>query len=113
MKIVPTVTVATVIAAALALAAAHQPAAAADDLKLGEALLTRNCGSCHAVGRTGDSPQKEAPAFRTLGTRYPIESLEEALGEGIMAGHPEMPEFKYDANDVGAIISYLKSIQRP
>jgi len=113
MKTVPTITGATVMAAALALATALQPAAAAEDLKLGEALLTRNCGSCHAVGRSGDSPQRDAPMFRTLGTRYPIESLEEALGEGIMAGHPEMPEFKYDADDVGAIIAYLKSIQKP
>jgi mono/diheme cytochrome c family protein len=38
--------------------------------------------------------------------------LEEALGEGIMSGHPDMPEFKFDAKDVGAIVSYLKSIQR-
>ncbi len=82
------------------------------DVKRGETLLTRNCGPCHAVGKTGDSPRKEAPAFRTLGQRYPIESLEEALGEGIMSGHPDMPEFKFDADEVGAIITYLKSIQQ-
>jgi mono/diheme cytochrome c family protein len=87
------------------------PAAAAEDLKRGEALLTRACGSCHAVGRAGDSPSKKAPAFRTLGQRYPVESLEETLGEGMMTGHPDMPEFKFDADDVGAIIAYLKSIQ--
>jgi cytochrome c len=113
---VPTVTVPTVLAAALGLAlplaAVLQPAAAADDLKLGETLLTRSCGSCHAIGRSGDSPQKDAPAFRTLGTRYPVESLEEALGEGFMSGHPDMPEFKYDADEVGAIIAYLKAIQQ-
>ena len=28
-----------------------------------------------------------------------------------MSGHPDMPEFKFDADDVGAIIAYLKSIQ--
>jgi cytochrome c len=98
-------------AAALLLAAAICPAAAAD-LKHGEALLTRDCSRCHAVGRTGESPHKGTPAFRTLGQRYPIESLEEALGEGIMSGHPDMPEFKFDADDVGAIIAYLKSIQQ-
>ena len=87
-------------------------AATAQDVKYGEELLTRDCGKCHAVGSTGESPDKEAPAFRTLGQRYPVESLEEALGEGIMSGHPEMPEFKFDANDVGAIIAYLKSIQQ-
>jgi len=29
-----------------------------------------------------------------------------------MTGHPDMPEFKFDAGDVGAIIAYLKSIQQ-
>jgi mono/diheme cytochrome c family protein len=92
--------------------AALQPAHAQSDLKTGEDLLTRNCAKCHAVGRTGDSPHAGAPAFRTLATRYPIESLEEALGEGIMSGHPDMPGFEFDADQVGAIIGYLKSIQQ-
>jgi len=87
-------------------------AALAQSLKRGEALLTRNCASCHAVGRAGESPHGSAPSFRTLGQRYPIESLEEALGEGIMSGHPDMPEFSFDAGEVGDIIAYLKSIQQ-
>ena len=98
--------------AALLWAAAVLPADAASDIKQGEALLTRDCARCHAVGRTGNSPRSDAPAFRTLGARYPIESLEEALGEGIMSGHPDMPEFNFDADQVGAIIDYLKSIQK-
>ena len=84
----------------------------AQNIKHGEELLVKNCAACHAVGLNGESPNKLAPAFRTLGQRYPIESLDEALGEGIMSGHPDMPEFKFDAKDVGAIVSYLKSIQR-
>jgi mono/diheme cytochrome c family protein len=84
----------------------------ANDLKQGEALLTRDCSRCHAVGAAGNSPRADAPAFRTLSSRYPIESLEEALGEGIVSGHPDMPEMKYDADEVGAIIDYLNSIQR-
>jgi mono/diheme cytochrome c family protein len=109
MKFTPQV-FALSLAALFGLAAARP--AAADDIKTGEALLAKNCGSCHAIGRAGDSPRKDAPAFRTLGKRYPIESLEEALGEGIMAGHPDMPEFTFDADEVGAIIAYLKSIQQ-
>jgi mono/diheme cytochrome c family protein len=112
MSAVPTALVQTLMAAAWVLAVALQPAAAADNLKLGEALLARHCGSCHSISRIGDSPQKDAPAFRTLGTRYPVDSLEEALGEGVMSGHPDMPEYKFDADDVGAIIAYLKSIQQ-
>jgi len=100
-------------AALLALVLSAGPLLAQDgDLKRGEQLLTRSCASCHAVGRTGASPDKAAPAFRTLGQRYPVDSLEEALGEGILSGHPDMPEFRFDADDVGAIIAYLQSIQQ-
>ena len=85
---------------------------ATDEIVRGEALLRENCGRCHAVGRTGESAHKQAPAFRTLAERYPIESLEEALGEGIVSGHPDMPEFSFEAPEVGSIIRYLKSIQQ-
>lgn len=101
---------ATALSMALGVAVTMQPAAA-QDIKRGEALLERACESCHAVGR-GESADKGAPAFRTLGQRYPVEDLEEALGEGFMSGHPDMPEFKFDGDDVGAIIAYLKSIQQ-
>ena len=98
-------------ATAIAVVALGQTAIA-QNLKHGEELLVKNCASCHAVGRNGESSNKLAPPFRTLGQRYPIESLEESLGEGIMSGHPDMPEFKFDAKDVDAIIVYLKSIQQ-
>jgi mono/diheme cytochrome c family protein len=101
----------TVLAIVLAVVTAR-PAVAESDLKRGEELLTRNCAKCHAIGRTGASPLANAPTFRTLSQRYPIESLEEALGEGIMTGHPDMPEFEFDADEVGDIIDYLDSIQQ-
>lgn len=112
MRVMKTATLAVAAATLLVLCAPFARAQDAD-IKRGESLLKRDCASCHAIGRTGESPRKDAPAFRTLGTRYPVESLEEALGEGIMSGHPDMPEFKFDADDVGAIIGYLKSIQQP
>jgi mono/diheme cytochrome c family protein len=88
------------------------PAEDEQQIKRGAQLLQQKCAPCHAIGKTGDSPRAEAPAFRTLSQRYPIESLEESLGEGIMSGHPDMPEFSFDADDVGAIIAYLDSIQQ-
>jgi cytochrome c len=106
---------ASVFAAVLILAG--QPVFAADNKGLdavqerGRALVTKNCAACHAVERSGASPRADAPAFRTLGRRYPVEALEEALGEGILSGHPDMPEFVFDGEDVGAIIAYLKVIQ--
>jgi len=78
----------------------------------GEALLTANCARCHSVGRSGASPHPEAPPFRTLSRKFKIEGLAEALAEGIFTGHPDMPEFVFEPDEVGAIIEYLKSIQQ-
>ena len=77
----------------------------------GRELLEANCSRCHAIGRTGSSPHAAAPTFRTLSRRYPVEGLAEALAEGLSVGHPDMPEFVFQPDDVGAILSYLKSIQ--
>jgi mono/diheme cytochrome c family protein len=55
-----------------------------DETNRGKALVIANCSRCHAVGKEGDSPHPEAPAFRTLASRHPIDSLQEALAEGIV-----------------------------
>src|SRR5262245_19102805 len=93
------------------LAPAAMQAEDAGLIKQGAALLAKECARCHGIGRADASRHPQAPLFRLLSKRYPIESLEEALGEGIISGHPDMPEFQFDAADVGAIIAYLKSIQ--
>lgn len=89
------------------------PASAAEkDLtQKGEVIVREHCGRCHAVGLTDSSPNEEAPPFRTLSSRYPIDSLAESLAEGIMSGHPEMPVFVFSPHDVDAIIDYMQSIQ--
>jgi hypothetical protein len=63
------------------------------------------------AGAAGESPFAEAPPFRTLGQRFRIADLEEALAEGIQTGHPAMPEFAFEPEDVAAIIAYLESVQ--
>ena len=77
----------------------------------GEALVKENCARCHAIGKEGDSPHPQAPPFRTLSSKYPIEDLAESLAEGIVSGHPDMPIFVFTPTDVAAIIDYLNSIQ--
>jgi cytochrome c len=71
------------------------------------------CAPCHAVGPIGESPKSPAPPFRELGRRYPVESLEEALAEGVMVGHPEMPRVQMKETDIAAFVAYLKTIQVP
>lgn len=92
------------------LALVHLQPAAAQDTDHGHALLRENCARCHAIEATGTSPLPGAPAFRTLHERYPLENLEEALAEGIITGHPEMPELAFEPDDIGDIIAYMKSL---
>jgi mono/diheme cytochrome c family protein len=77
----------------------------------GEVLVRENCSRCHAIGTEGDSPHRDAPPFRTLSSKYPVEDLAESLAEGIVSGHPDMPIFVFSPHDVEAIIEYLRSIQ--
>jgi mono/diheme cytochrome c family protein len=87
------------------------PAAADADVARGKAMVEANCSRCHAVGATGESTHPDAPPFRTLSTRYPIDALEEAMAEGISTGHPDMPEFIATPDQIEAIIAYIASIQ--
>ena len=70
-----------------------------------------NCAGCHAVGRSGASPLKIAPPFRRLHERYPVDLLAEALAEGIVTGHPAMPAFQLDSDQIGDLIAYLKTLE--
>ncbi|MGE0529895.1 MAG: cytochrome c [Hyphomonadaceae bacterium] len=79
----------------------------------GRAIAQQNCSSCHAIGLSGESPAPEAPPFRTLSENYRVDTLEEALAEGISVGHPAMPQFEFAPDDVDALIAYLQSIQPP
>ena len=97
------------------LAAAGLPAKSAAVLspaaQRGAVLLRADCGQCHAIGKADESPLKIAPPLRTLHEHYPVEDLEEPLAEGIITGHPTMPEFRFDPGQVKDVISYLKSLE--
>lgn len=77
----------------------------------GKAVLTEHCSRCHAVGAEGDSPLVIAPPFREVMKIYAADSLEEALAEGLVTGHPDMPEFVFPPEQVGAIVTYLRSLE--
>ena len=62
--------------------------------------------------RHGEFRLPIAPPFRTLHQRYPVKSIEEALGEGIVTGHPSMPEFSFDSGQVNDFIGFLKSLEQ-
>ena len=79
----------------------------------GQAKAEAYCSQCHAVGREDNSLHRDAPPFRTLSDRFELRDLEEALAEGIVVGHPDMPVFVFQPNEIDALIDYLETIQTP
>ena len=77
----------------------------------GKNFVVTNCSRCHAVDKVSPSPLTIAPPFRDLHHRYPIESLQEALAEGISTGHPTMPQFRLEPDQINDVLSYLKSLE--
>ena len=77
----------------------------------GKAFALTNCARCHSIDRVTQSPLKIAPPFRTLHLRYPMEDLGEALAEGIVTGHPTMPEFQLDPDQIHDLLSYMKTLE--
>jgi len=78
----------------------------------GLTILRAHCEQCHAIDKVSDSSFTIAPPFRTLHLKYPVESLERSLTEGIVAGHPTMPQFRFERDQVVDIIAYLKTLER-
>lgn len=77
----------------------------------GRALLLSNCAQCHAIDKEGKSPLADAPPFRDVMQRYDPSQLEEALAEGIVTGHNQMPEFVFEPDQIAEIIAYLTKLR--
>jgi len=87
-------------------ASAQTPAA-----QRGLNFVRTNCAQCHAVDKVSPSPLRVAPPFRSLHLKYPVESLQEAFAEGIVTGHPSMPEFRLDPGQVNDVITFFKTLE--
>jgi mono/diheme cytochrome c family protein len=79
--------------------------------QLGFIIAKEHCSRCHAIDKYETSPLSIAPPFRDLHLRYPVEDLAESLGEGISTGHPTMPEFRFDPDQIENFIAYLKTLE--
>ena len=77
----------------------------------GKTFALNNCARCHSIDKATASPLKIAPPFRTLHLRYPIETIAEALAEGISTGHPTMPVFQLDPDQIHDLLSYMKTLE--
>jgi cytochrome c len=79
----------------------------------GQAIAQKHCARCHAIDDSSDSPMGLAPPFRDLPKRYPIDSLAEALAEGIVTGHPAMPRFTFEPREIDALLTFIASLTPP
>jgi mono/diheme cytochrome c family protein len=100
------------LAAGALLVSATAPSSADDSVMIarGKALVEERCARCHAIGADDKSPHEKAPPFREVVEIYPTEDLAEALAEGIVSGHPDMPVFKFEPPDIEAFLGYLNSL---
>lgn len=83
------------------------------DAARGQRLAETHCSTCHAIGEDGTSPHDLAAPFRTLSRNYRISALEEAFAEGALVGHPDMPDFRLEPDEVDALIAYIHTVQEP
>lgn len=80
--------------------------------KRGLSLAKERCAACHAVTGHGASPDIKAPTFRRIAGQWPVEQLQESLAEGIVTGHPGMPEFTFTPREIDDFLAHLKRLRR-
>jgi mono/diheme cytochrome c family protein len=80
-------------------------------LRRAEALLSRECAICHAVGRHGDS--RQGLPFVEIARGSDLVAIRKSLESGITSGHPAMPKVHLSGTDIEAIMAYLRAIARP
>lgn len=83
---------------------------ASDLVARGQEIAAERCARCHATGVSDFSPHAKAPPFRDVVTRYPSEHLAEALAEGIVSGHPDMPVYVMSPPEIDAFLAFLDSL---
>jgi mono/diheme cytochrome c family protein len=83
--------------------------ATADDIAAGKRLAEINCARCHALGREGASPFKDAPPFRTIHENYGEGELEDAFNDGIAVAHPAMPDWTMTSDQARELAAFIMS----
>jgi len=85
-----------------------------EEQRNGKEMLQKLCARCHAVGRTGASPNRLAPPFRTFSeTKLYDSDFMQRLQDGLTSIHPFMPTFRFNRDNAAEVLNYIKSIQKP
>ena len=88
--------------------------ARAEEQRNGKEMLQQLCARCHAVGRTGASPNRQAPPFRSFSeTKLYDSDFLQRLQDGYSSIHRFMPTFRFNREDAKEVVNYMKSMQEP
>jgi mono/diheme cytochrome c family protein len=79
----------------------------------GRAYAETTCAPCHAIGRSGASPNPNAPPFRTIVNREGASA--ETLSAVLRGPHnvPRAMDFWLSEREVDAIITYMLTLREP
>ena len=75
----------------------------------GAAYAKQVCAKCHAIDRTGISPELTAPPFRDVANTPGM--TETALTVWLRTSHPTMPNIIVEPADMDNVIPYILSLK--
>ena len=78
----------------------------------GHRLAVSSCSSCHAVERTGLSPNPKSPPFRDIAAIYEEHSLQKKLTEIDETGHYDMPPIQVHSNQISDLVAYFNRLNQ-
>lgn len=104
-----------VLAFAFGLAACQPvpPAGTASAPPVGEALASARCGTCHAIGRQGLSPNPNAPPFAAIVNQPGL--TDATLSTWLRDAHnyPQDMDFTLGEGEVDALIAHMLMLRDP
>jgi len=82
-----------------------------DSLIHGQGLARENCARCHAIGLTGESPNQNAPSFRSFSSYRSTELISWMLIDKTTPRHSQMPQFDISAEQALDIVAWINWVQ--
>ncbi len=104
----------TLIASLFALALADARTAQAqeqDPVRHGRQLAVQFCGRAMRSGTRRQQPAPRRAAVPHARPHLRSRSIRARARRGLLSGHPDMPQFKFDYEDARALRDYLRTIQ--
>jgi len=97
---------------ALAACAIASGPAVAQTTTAGQKIAEKFCAGCHGIKPEQKSKHRSAPEFNVIANRYSVWGLQEALAEGIIVGHIDMPQFAFSPAQIDNLLTYMDTFTR-